>query len=223
MQKVHVITFLIIIVIFGFIFWFLQKDGLQKSNLFFGKDATISLPPADLTPMANKQTQQQSQSQQQTVVQGPIKEDIRASISATIKTSRGSLVVSLYNKEAPGAVKNFIEKAEKKFYNNLLFHRVEDWVIQGGDPLGNGTGGGAIVTELTGKSFVTGSLGWAASENMQIGQDKRVSNDSQFFIVKSDASWLDSQYSNFGIVTSGMDVVNKMQIGDKILGITVEK
>lgn len=222
MQKVHVITFLIIIAIFGSIFWLLQKDGLQKSNLFFDKTATISLPPDALTPIVNKQNnQQQQQAQQQTDVQGPIKEDMRASISATIKTSKGTITVTLYNQEAHNAVKNFIEKAQKNFYNNLTFHRVEDWVIQGGDPQGTGTGGGAIVTELTGKSFVTGSLGWAASQNMQKGQDKRISNDSQFFIVKSDASWLDSEYTNFGIVTSGMGVVDKMQIGDKILSITI--
>jgi cyclophilin family peptidyl-prolyl cis-trans isomerase len=57
---------------------------------------------------------------------------------------------------------------------------------------------------------------------MQVGQGARISNDSQFFIVKTDAPWLDPTYTNFGMVTAGMDVVSKIQIGDKILEITIE-
>ena len=68
-------------------------------------------------------------------------------------------------------------------------------------------------TEINNKPFVVGSLGVAR------GQDIKISNDSQFFITKTDASWLNNQYTNFGIVTEGMDVVNKIEIGDKILGI----
>ncbi|MCL4387183.1 peptidylprolyl isomerase, partial [Patescibacteria group bacterium] len=64
--------------------------------------------------------------------------------------------------------------------------------------------------------FMAGSLGVAR------GQDINISNDSQFFITKMDANWLNKQYTNFGIVTKGMDVVKNIQIGDKILGITVE-
>ena len=93
---------------------------------------------------------------------------------------------------------------------------MEDWVIQGGDPLGNGTGGGKMQTELNNKPFIVGSLGVAR------GQDINVSNDAQFFITKKESSWLDGQYTNFGIVEKGMDVVEKIQIGDKILGITIE-
>ena len=133
-----------------------------------------------------------------------------------IKTSKGNIEFTLYPKEAPSTVNNFIQKAKSGFYNNLIFHRVEDWVIQGGDPLGNGTGGGNMKTELNNKPFVVGSLGVAR------GQDISVSNDSQFFFTKTDASWLNGQYTNFGIVTNGIDVVNKIQIGDKIFGITLQ-
>ncbi|MCL5009971.1 MAG: peptidylprolyl isomerase, partial [Patescibacteria group bacterium] len=97
----------------------------------------------------------------------------------------------------------------------LIFHRVENWVIQGGDPNGNGTGGGPMPTELNNKPFVIGSLGVARGGNINI------SNNAQFFITKTDASWLNGKYTNFGIVTSGMDVVNKIKVGDKILGISV--
>jgi len=138
------------------------------------------------------------------------------SLKATIKTPKGDIVFTLFSDKAPKTVDNFINKARAGFYHNLAFHRVEDWVIQGGDPLGNGTGGGEIQTELNDKPFVVGSVGVAR------GQDIQISNDSQFFITKADASWLNRQYTNFGIVTSGMDVVNKIEIGDKILEVTVE-
>lgn len=100
--------------------------------------------------------------------------------------------------------------------DNLIFHRVEDWAIQGGNPDGNGTGGGKMATELNSKPFVVGSLGVAR------GGDINVFNDAQFFITKTDASWLNGQYTNFGIVTGGMDVVSKIEIGDKILDIQLD-
>lgn len=134
---------------------------------------------------------------------------------ATIKTSKGDITIELYPDVAPKTVANFVSKANRGFYNNLTFHRVEDWVIQGGDPVGNGTGGGKMPTEFNSKPYVVGSVGVARSS------DPKVQNDAQFFITKTEASWLDNQYTNFGIVTEGMDVVEKMEIGDKILGITI--
>lgn len=135
---------------------------------------------------------------------------------ATIKTSKGDIILSLYPKDAPKTVENFVKKAKSGFYNNLTFHRVEDWVIQGGDPNGDGTGGGKMSTELNDKPFVIGSLGVAR------GQDIKISNNSQFFITKKDAPWLNKQYTNFGKVEKGMDVVEKIQIGDKILSIQLD-
>ena len=136
--------------------------------------------------------------------------------TATITTSKGKIKISFYGKDAPKTVANFVNKAKSGFYNNLTFHRVEDWVAQGGDPKGNGTGGGNMPTELNDKPFTVGSVGVAR------GPDIKVSNDSQFFITKTDASWLTGQYTNFGIVTEGMNVVNTLQIGDKILSISAE-
>ena len=135
---------------------------------------------------------------------------------AIIKTEKGDITLTLYPKEAPKTVANFIEKAKSGFYNNLVFHRVEDWVIQGGDPLGNGTGGGNMPTEINDKSFVVGSLGVAR------GKDIKISNDSQFFITKKDSVFLNGQYTNFGIVTKGMDVIEKIEVGDNILQISTE-
>jgi len=137
-----------------------------------------------------------------------------AATAATIKTSKGDIEISFYSKDAPNTVANFVSKAKSGFYNNLTFHRVEDWVIQGGDPLGTGTGGGNMPVEFNSKPFVVGAVGIASRG------DNVVQNDSQFFIVKTDAQFLNGKYTNFGIVTKGMDVVNKIAIGDKILEIT---
>jgi len=233
MSKFHIGLFIIIIaVFFGIIV--VTEEGVSGNK---AKTAP-TLPPdastfqlisptvsANMQKLGEQSQQQQTQQQQQaqpnsaayqqaeSIVQGPLD----ASISATIKTSRGDIDLTLFGSQAPNTVKNFILKADTGFYNGLTFHRVEDWVIQGGDPKGDGTGGGQMAAEQTQQPFVTGSLGVARGSNPQIN------NDSQFFITKSDASWLNGQYTNFGIVTSGMDVVNNIQKGDKILGITINQ
>jgi cyclophilin family peptidyl-prolyl cis-trans isomerase len=135
---------------------------------------------------------------------------------ATIETAKGKIEVELYPEKAPKTVQNFLDKAASGYYKGLNFHRVEDWVIQGGDPLGNGTGGGKMETELNDVPFVDGSLGVAR------GGDIRVSNDSQFFICTKDCGWLDGQYTNFGKVISGLDIAKKVAVGDKILSISTK-
>ncbi len=134
----------------------------------------------------------------------------------TLKTSKGDIQLEIYPDIAPQTVKNFLEKASSGYYQNLTFHRVEDWVIQGGDPLGTGTGGGKMPTELSKVPFVTGSLGVAR------GQDIEVSNDSQFFICTTDCAWLTGQYTNFGKVAQGLDVAQSIEIGDKIISIQTQ-
>ena len=229
MNKFHIALFAIIIAVFFGIVVTTEVGSNQKAA------KTPTLPPDASTfqlitptgpshlqqPIQGQQTQQQQQQQPQpgskeyqqaaAALQGPL----AASISATIKTSKGNINLILFGDQAPNTVRNFILKADTNFYNGLIFHRVEDWVIQGGDPKGDGTGGGQMAAEQTQKPFVVGSLGVARGSNPQIN------NDSQFFITKTDASWLDGQYTNFGIVTSGMSVVDSIQIGDKIEGITI--
>ncbi|MBI4096128.1 MAG: peptidylprolyl isomerase [Candidatus Levybacteria bacterium] len=158
-------------------------------------------------------------SQTQTLNTAPSKTSAPSSqaetATAIIKTKKGDIELTLYPKEAPNTVQNFVQKAKSGFYIGKLFHRVEDWVIQGGDPLGNGTGGRNMPTELNNQPFVVGSLGVAR------GGDIKVSNDAQFFITKKDSQFLNGQYTNFGIVTKGMDVVQKIAIEDKILEIEI--
>jgi peptidyl-prolyl cis-trans isomerase B (cyclophilin B) len=136
--------------------------------------------------------------------------------SAIIKTSKGDISMSFYKDEAPNTISNFVDKALTGFYDNLIFHRVEDWVIQGGDPLGNGTGGGTIPVEFNSQPFVIGAVGIASRG------DGKVQNDSQFFITKKDSEFLNGEYTNFAIVTEGMDVVEQIEIGDAILGIDLK-
>ena len=135
---------------------------------------------------------------------------------AAIITKYGQIVIKLYSQEAPNTVANFIKKADSGFYKGLTFHRVEPgFVIQGGDPLGNGTGGGSIKSEINNIPFVRGSVGLARANNIE------VSNDSQFYICLSTdtCSQLTGQYVNFGEVISGLDIIDKIQKGDEIIDI----
>ncbi|HEV2010517.1 MAG TPA: peptidylprolyl isomerase [Candidatus Limnocylindria bacterium] len=127
----------------------------------------------------------------------------------------GSFTIALRTDKAPTTVANFVDKAKAGFYDGKTFHRVEDWVVQGGDPDGTGRGGGKMPSELNDLPFSKGAAGIAR------GPDSKVNNDAQFFVVKSDASWLNNQYTNFGQVTSGQDVVNGIRIGDKIKKVTL--
>jgi len=234
MNKFHIAIFAIILIVFFAIVVTTEEGSLNNKS-----DVAPTLPPdastfelitPTIAPNMQKLAEQQNQGQQvqgaqtqqqqqnqaaiqqaESTLQGPI----NASVSATIKTSKGDIDVILFGDVAPNTVRNFILKADTNFYNGLIFHRVEDWVIQGGDPNGNGTGGGQMAAETNSKPFVVGSLGMARGSNPQIN------NDSQFFITKEEADWLNGQYTNFGIVTSGMDVVDSIQIGDKIEGITI--
>lgn len=125
---------------------------------------------------------------------------------AKFETNQGSFKVKLYTKEAPLASNNFVYLATNKYFDGLVFHRIiKDFMIQGGDPLGNGTGGPgyAFPDEQTGKPLVKGSLAMAnAGPN---------TNGSQFFIVTAKSTpWLDGKHTNFGEVVEGMDVVEKI-------------
>ena len=136
---------------------------------------------------------------------------------ATVELAKGgSFTIALRADKAPQTVDRFAGKARGGFYNNLTFHRVEDWVVQGGDPSGNGTGGEKVPSEYNDLTFALGAVGIAR------GPDPAINNGSQWFVVKKDSTFLDKQYTNFGQVTSGMDVVNGVKIGDKIKSITVE-
>lgn len=137
-----------------------------------------------------------------------------------LKTKNGQIVIKLYQSETPKTVANFLKKVNSGFYNGLTFHRViEDFMAQGGDPTGTGSGGGQQASEINQIPFKRGSLGLARTP-----VSKEVSNDSQFFICFSTAGCqhLTGDYVNFGEVLSGLEVLDQIKQGDKIIEITTK-
>ncbi|MFH1078384.1 MAG: peptidylprolyl isomerase [Patescibacteria group bacterium] len=132
-----------------------------------------------------------------------------------IVTDAGEITFELLPKEGPKAASNFVYLATKKFYDGLIFHRVESWVIQGGDPTGTGMGGPGYRFEDD-KVNLPYEKGIVAMANS--GPN---TNGSQFFIMKNPVP-LDPAYSVFGRVLSGQDIVDKITVGTKMLSVTVE-
>jgi peptidyl-prolyl cis-trans isomerase B (cyclophilin B) len=135
---------------------------------------------------------------------------------AIIHTSRGKIICELYPDKAPLSVTNFIQLAKGGFYNELLFHRVvSNFVIQGGDPKGNGTGGpGYTIPAEIGLSHLKGALAWARLPD-QVNPQKR-SSGSQFYIALEKIPYLDGEYTVFGQTIEGMDTAEKIKQGDRI-------
>ncbi len=140
---------------------------------------------------------------------------------AIINTDRGTVVIELYPKSAPKTVDNFETLVKKGFYNGLTFHRVEPgFVVQGGDPDGTGTGGpGYTVPAEIGEKHLRGSVAMARTSDQVNPQ--RASSGSQFYICLAPQPFLDGQYTVFGGVIEGMDVVDKIQRGDHMKTITL--
>jgi cyclophilin family peptidyl-prolyl cis-trans isomerase len=127
--------------------------------------------------------------------------------NATIQTNHGSIEIELFDDDAPKTVQNFVKLAKDGFYDGVIFHRViQDFMIQGGDPTGTGSGGPGyqFEDEFNDHKVVRGALAMAnAGPN---------TNGSQFFIVTTGAApWLDGKHTVFGQVTSGMDVVDAIE------------
>ena len=125
----------------------------------------------------------------------------------------GVIEAELYPEIAPNTVNNFIDLANKGFYNNLTFHRIiKDFMIQGGDPKGDGTGGPgySIEGEFTSNGFANSLKHTKGVLSMARSQDPN-SAGSQFFIMTKEASNLDGQYAAFGKVISGLDVLEKIE------------
>jgi cyclophilin family peptidyl-prolyl cis-trans isomerase len=154
---------------------------------------------------------------------------------AHIETTAGEIVLELFEDDAPGTVANFVglatgtkewtdpktgAKVKKPYYDGLTFHRViEDFMIQGGCPLGTGTSGPGftIKDELSGKrqKHLRGSLSMAKTAAPDSG-------GSQFFICHSPQSHLDRKHTVFGQVISGIEVVDKIRKGDKMTKVWIE-
>ena len=142
---------------------------------------------------------------------------------AILDTDKGNIVVELYPAVAPKTVENFETLVKKGFYNGLTFHRVEPgFVIQGGDPNGNGSGGPGydIPAELSPvEKHLRGTLAMARLGD-QVNPERR-SSGSQFYICLEPAPFLDGQYTIFGGVIEGMSVVDQIRKGDHIKKVTL--
>ncbi len=135
---------------------------------------------------------------------------------AVIETDKGKINIEIYP-EATKAASNFLFLAQDGFYDGLTFHRVEpNFVIQGGDPNGNGTGdpGYLFAEEPVTRPYLRGTVAMAKRTEPN-------TNGSQFFIVLTDNPPLDPKYTIFGRVTTGMDVVAKIQVGDVMRKVSV--
>jgi peptidyl-prolyl cis-trans isomerase B (cyclophilin B) len=127
--------------------------------------------------------------------------------TATMHTNHGAIELELFDEDAPKTVENFRKLADDGFYDGVIFHRViKDFMIQGGDPTGTGTGGPGYTfeDEFNDHKVERGALAMAnAGPN---------TNGSQFFVVTTDAApWLDGKHTVFGRVTGGMDAVDSIE------------
>lgn len=203
-----------------------------------GKNPLAALGDVSPTPVMNFNTgnqndpyaQQQVQGQQtqaqptQIVPTTPVSDIISATV-VTIHTAKGDIVLDLYPNDAPKTVQNFSTLAKKGYYNGLTFHRVEPgFVIQGGDPNGNGTGGysifGATFEDELNPNTESYKAGYLEGVLAMANRGPNT-NGSQFFIMLADNTSLPKNYTIFGKVKEGMDVVKQIVKGDKMTSVEV--
>ena len=138
--------------------------------------------------------------------------------TATIETEKGNLVLELFASDVPVTVNNFVSLAREGFYDGLTFHRVvPGFVVQGGCPIGDGTGGPGYQfdDEITEHTHVAGALSMANS-----GAN---TNGSQFFITYTPQHHLDGHHSIFGQLVEGTDVLESIEPGDVMIRINIEE
>ena len=127
-----------------------------------------------------------------------------ANRAAQVKTNLGSFTIELFEDRAPQTTKNFIDLAEKGFYDGVIFHRViKDFMIQGGDPTGTGRGGPGYTI----KDEFHSELGHSGPGILSMANAGPNTGGSQFFITLEATTWLDGKHAVFGEVSEGMDVI----------------
>ena len=147
--------------------------------------------------------------------------DVNKSYIATFDTTKGKIVCELYPREAPKAVNNFVFLSREGFYDGITFHRViADFMVQGGDPKGNGTGGPGYKFE---DEFPEGKFRKHQKGSLAMANSGPNTNGSQFFITHRATDWLDGKHVVFGQVTSGQDVVDKIEKGDVMTSVKIEE
>ncbi|MDO8269308.1 MAG: peptidylprolyl isomerase [Candidatus Levybacteria bacterium] len=223
MNKVPFVIIGILLITAVFVAVFSSDEGKNPLEALGETTPTPSLVFATGSQADPNQQQAQQQAQQKQTVPTVAQNQIISAKMVTIQTEKGAIEIELYPTDAPKTVANFATHAKNGYYNGLTFHRVEPgFVIQGGDPNGNGSGGYSIFgptfeDELNPEteSYKAGYLeGVVAMANR--GPN---TNGSQFFIMLADNTTLPKNYTIFGKVTKGMDVVKKITVGDKMTSV----
>jgi cyclophilin family peptidyl-prolyl cis-trans isomerase len=138
-------------------------------------------------------------------------------LHVVIEMDRGKLTIELFSEVAPKTLARFLNLIQKGFYNGLTFYRVvPKYLIQGGDPVGDGTGGSGqtIPAEFSEKKHQLGTVGMAHTKDSD-------SADSQFYICLEPQPFLDGKYTVFGQVVEGLDLLPKIQEGDVMRKVTI--
>lgn len=194
----------ILIIVILVLFLFVSKEKLNKNSQMQTQ-----------TPQIQKEYIQDSSKSASTLPFPLLKSEEIKGKKAKIETEKGIITFEFFE-DASMASSNFIYLTNKKFYDGLTFHRREEgFVIQGGDPKGDGTGGPGyqFPDEKVARDYNRGVVAMAnAGPN---------TNGSQFFIMLADAPTLAKQYTIFGQVIEGIDVIDKIQISDKITKVTI--
>lgn len=185
------------------------SPAAQNLDFIFDKTADPNKAPEQQLPLAvNKKLPQ---------FPGILKPEILQGKKAIIQTDKGVIEFEIYP-QASKASSNFIYLAANGFYDGLKFHRVEDWVIQGGDPLGTGEGGPGY-TEI--ENNITGNYNQGVVAYAKRGDEPPGAFGSQFFIMVKDTP-LPLDYAIFGKVTLGMEVVSKITPGDEMKRVVIQ-
>ena len=139
-------------------------------------------------------------------------------LTVDIETTKGTISAKLYADKVPMTVANFVNLAQRGYYNGITFHRViADFMVQTGDPLGTGTGGpGYTFADEIDRSLTHSGPGVLSMANAGPS-----TNGSQFFITHKETAWLDGKHAVFGQVVKGQDIVDAIRQGDKMVKVTV--
>ncbi len=189
-----------------------SEETDNRAETEFAETTQTTAEPEAGTEQAEPEETKADEEQMQTEEQNRETDKTEVPCAEIVIRDYGTIRVQLEPEEAPETVKNFISLAESGFYDGLTFHRIIDgFMMQGGDPLGNGTGGA--------EQTIRGEFAMNGVEN-SISHTKGVismarsqdpdSASSQFFIVQSDSTFLDGQYAGFGHVTEGLEIVDQI-------------
>lgn len=179
-----------------------EFDTIRKQDMFkkiIGGDSSITKEKSKMSEEANTAT----------------------GLQAIMKTNKGDINITLFAEETPLTIANFVNLAQRGYYDGLKFHRViEDFMVQGGCPFGTGTGGPGYKFE---DEFVP-TLRHDKPGILSMANAGKGTNGSQFFITHKDTPWLDDNHTVFGVVVSSadQDVVNAITQGDNIESVTIK-